>query len=222
MRNVRPLKYIYGGKMMKYKNTFTQVDNGLLEALFRSKLTAAELRVMLFIIRQTAGYHRQSHELSAGFIAKGTGLPVRTVWRVIKRLKKTGFISVASQNGEPNIICLEQDSDSAVTADIPVSGLCVTGGNVTGVTQRNKDKRNKESVSPTLDEVFDYCREMSLSIDAQRFYDYYEAIGWQRNGQPIVNWKAVARNWQASERVQPVVEEVEKDDWGRPIPPEFV
>ena len=77
-------------------------------------------------------------------------------------------------------------------------------------------------MSPSLDDVIEYCHEMSLTIDPQHFFDYYEAIGWQRNGQPILNWKAVARNWQTRERTQPVVEEVEKDDWGRPIPPKYV
>lgn len=53
---------------------------------------------------------------------------------------------------------------------------------------------------PTVDAVKAYCREISSSIDAQRFVDYYQAIGWQKSGRPITDWKAVVRMWDDIER----------------------
>lgn len=53
---------------------------------------------------------------------------------------------------------------------------------------------------PTVDAVKAYCKEINSSIDAQRFVDYYQAIGWQKSGRPITDWKAVVRMWDDIER----------------------
>lgn len=67
---------------------------------------------------------------------------------------------------------------------------------------KSKEKVNKrESVgTPTLEAVQDYCKEIKSKVDAQRFYDYYAAIGWVVNGEPIKDWRAKLRNWEQSEK----------------------
>ncbi len=38
--------------------------------------------------------------------------------------------------------------------------------------------------------------EKRSSLEAKKFYNFYESIGWKLNGKnPITNWKACARNW---------------------------
>ena len=107
--------------------------------------------------------------------------------------------------------------------DPKTSGEMTTSDSGQMTTQERYRERYKEREgTPTLDDVISYCQQMSFTFSPERFFNYYEALGWQKNGQPIMNWKAVARNWQSRERVQPVQEEVEKDDWGRPIPPKYV
>ena len=50
---------------------------------------------------------------------------------------------------------------------------------------------------PTRQEVEDYCAQRGSNIDAQRFYDYYEANGWvQGRGKPIRDWRAAVRTWE--------------------------
>lgn len=49
---------------------------------------------------------------------------------------------------------------------------------------------------PTLEEVVEYVTGKGYQIDPFEFHDYYEAIGWRVNGQPIRSWKAKCNIWQ--------------------------
>ena len=57
-----------------------------------------------------------------------------------------------------------------------------------------------EFVPPTLEEVESYFAANCLRGSASKFYDYYEANGWTRQGFPIVKWEPVARSWSDRER----------------------
>ena len=65
-----------------------------------------------------------------------------------------------------------------------------------------KDRLGKVNSSmrftpPTLDEVKAYVNERGNRIDAQRFYDYYEAAGWKdSSGKSVKNWKQKAITWE--------------------------
>ena len=48
---------------------------------------------------------------------------------------------------------------------------------------------------PSVDEVNMYCQEKGLSIDAQRFVDYYESNGWMVGRNKMKDWRAAVRNW---------------------------
>lgn len=49
---------------------------------------------------------------------------------------------------------------------------------------------------PKLEEVEAYCRERGNSVDAQRWYDYYTANGWQVGKNHMKDWKAAVRTWE--------------------------
>lgn len=57
-----------------------------------------------------------------------------------------------------------------------------------------------EFVPPTLKEVESYFAANCLRGSARKFYDYYEANGWTRQGFPIAKWEPVARSWSDRER----------------------
>ena len=44
-----------------------------------------------------------------------------------------------------------------------------------------------------------YCEERGNIIDAQRFFDYYSALGWVVGDKPITDWKAKVRAWEKTE-----------------------
>lgn len=55
-------------------------------------------------------------------------------------------------------------------------------------------------VPPTLGDVESYFAANCLRGSARKFYDYYEANGWTRQGFPIAKWEPVARSWSDRER----------------------
>lgn len=69
-------------------------------------------------------------------------------------------------------------------------------------------------VKPSVEEIKSYIAEMGYSIDAQRFYDYYESNGWMVGRNRMRNWKAAVRTWGCKERspVRRRVKEIEIPD----------
>lgn len=64
----------------------------------------------------------------------------------------------------------------------------------------NRGGGGAEFVPPTLEEVEAYFAANCLRGSASKFYDYYEANGWTRQGFPIAKWEPVARSWSDRER----------------------
>lgn len=60
----------------------------------------------------------------------------------------------------------------------------------------NAPKRNTPN-KPTKEQIKEYCQERNNGIDADYFYDYYEARGWKyNNNQPMKDFKAAVRTWE--------------------------
>ena len=58
-------------------------------------------------------------------------------------------------------------------------------------------------VKPTLDEVKAYCDERLNNIDPQQFIDFYESNGWRVGSNPMKDWKAAIRTWEARRKNEP-------------------
>ena len=49
---------------------------------------------------------------------------------------------------------------------------------------------------PTHAEIAEYCAEKGISIDIERFLDYFTAQGWRlANGNRMKDWRATVRTW---------------------------
>ena len=56
-------------------------------------------------------------------------------------------------------------------------------------------------VPPTLEQVKSYITERSLSVDAQKFMNYFEAGNWiDSEGKKVKNWKQKLITWDSKER----------------------
>lgn len=52
---------------------------------------------------------------------------------------------------------------------------------------------------PKLEEIKQYCDERGNLIDAQHFFDYYEACGWAvGKGKKMKDWRAAVRTWESN------------------------
>ena len=70
-------------------------------------------------------------------------------------------------------------------------------------TDKEKEKKcnkpQKRFTKPTLEEVQAYCQERNNNVDAQKWYDHYEAVGWKVGKNPMKDWKASVRTWERGE-----------------------
>ena len=66
----------------------------------------------------------------------------------------------------------------------------------TKVSQRRETKR---FTKPSLQDINIFIQELSLSVDAEAFYNYYEANGWMVGKNHMKDWKAAVRNWSKKE-----------------------
>lgn len=64
--------------------------------------------------------------------------------------------------------------------------------------RENREKKPRFS-PPSLDQVTEECKAKGYTFDPEHFISYYESNGWKVGRNPMKNWKAAARNWQARE-----------------------
>ena len=57
----------------------------------------------------------------------------------------------------------------------------------------------KKFQKPTIEQIRAYCKEAGKDIDAEAFFDFYEAKGWVVGRSPMKDWKAAVRNWAKNE-----------------------
>lgn len=77
-------------------------------------------------------------------------------------------------------------------------------------TNKKDNKGKKDNINniytrarekPTVEKIQAYCDERLNGIDAQQFFDYYEARGWKYGtGKPMVDWKAAVRTWERNRK----------------------
>lgn len=75
------------------------------------------------------------------------------------------------------------------TTSVPLSSPYLTSPNQT----------ERVSSAPSLSDAKGYATERGGVVDAQKFHDHYSSVGWMVNGQPVKDWKALMRKWEANE-----------------------
>lgn len=73
-----------------------------------------------------------------------------------------------------------------------------TNQSTTNLSIIKKSNTNKSArfSKPTLEDIKAYCNERGNNVDAEHFYDYYEANGWKVGKNPMKDWKASVRTWE--------------------------
>lgn len=58
----------------------------------------------------------------------------------------------------------------------------------------------KRFIKPTLEEVQAYCKERNNNVDAHKWFNHYEAVGWKVGKNPMKDWRASVRTWERSDK----------------------
>lgn len=68
--------------------------------------------------------------------------------------------------------------------------------------RKGKERKGKEikerivTIPPTFEEVSKYCMERKNRVDAQKWFDHYQAKGWFIGNSKMKDWRAAVRTWE--------------------------
>ena len=70
--------------------------------------------------------------------------------------------------------------------------------NNTSINNTSKKEINKERFKkPSLEDIKEYCLQRNNNVDAQKFFDYYEANNWSDSkGNKVKSWKQKVITWE--------------------------
>ena len=79
-----------------------------------------------------------------------------------------------------------------------LSNIAVNGS--VGKTTPTQSNFGTSVVTPTLEKIQAFVEKNNFTFSSEKFYDYYNAVGWKVRGMPITDWQSLCRSWQARER----------------------
>ena len=104
-----------------------------------------------------------------------------TYWAKIKRIERK----------EENIGQLLENVQQPL-----ISNISISNSNNINIEEK-ENKKNKRFIPPTLEEIQAYIDERNSSVDAQQFYDYFNAGNWvDSKGNKVKNWKQKLITWE--------------------------
>ena len=76
---------------------------------------------------------------------------------------------------------------------VTVTGTVTVTDNVT--VNRKENSKEKRFIKPKLEEIEQFIIDNGFSVDAETFFDFYEAKGWKIGKATMKDWKAAVRTW---------------------------
>ena len=125
------------------------------------------------------------------------GVIVIKHWRIHNYIQKDRYIETKYKDEKAR---LELDENNAYkmtgsNMDTTCIQTVYTGKDSIGKLSIGKNNNGGHFVPPTRDDIAEYCAEKSISIDIDRFLDYYTSNGWKVGRNSMKDWKATVRNW---------------------------
>ena len=81
-----------------------------------------------------------------------------------------------------------------VTDNVTVNGVS-NNPNGLSLTKEKENSKEKRFIKPTLEEIEQFIVDNGYSVDAETFFDFYEAKGWKIGKAPMKDFRAAIRNW---------------------------
>ena len=144
-----------------------------------------------------------------------SGIIVIKHWRINNYLRSDRYQKTIYTDEKQQ---LKVGEDGNYHLGIPSNGIPHMGIPSIGKDSIGKDSIGKESkahkfAKPTPEEIKAYITEKHLSVDADHFYDYYEANGWIVGKTKMKDWKAALRNWSRREAQKPGIVVIPKTEY---------
>lgn len=130
----------------------------------------------------------------------------RTVYDYMKMLEKMEMLRINSNNkfsvvSVENWVFYQEDTEELQHQNTQQTTIKSTIENHTYKNEKECMKNERKIfISPSVDDVADYCRERSNGIDAESFVSFYESKGWMIGKNKMKDWKAAVRTWERTKK----------------------
>lgn len=105
-----------------------------------------------------------------------------TIIAIVKNTKaNTKALSKATQKHS------QKQSSSIAVIDKPIN-----------LEPNNLEQYSKSNrfITPTIEEIKNYCLERNNKVDADKFFDFYSSKGWMIGKNKMKDWRAAVRTWE--------------------------
>lgn len=93
---------------------------------------------------------------------------------------------------------------SAINSANSTDTVTVTDTVTDTVKRENVKEKSSRFSPPTKEEVAEYCRVQELTVNADRFVDFYASKDWYVGKNKMKDWKAACRNWHRSQEKESI------------------
>ena len=203
-----------------HKDNFTMIQNDLLN----DTSISFEAKGFLVYLLSLPDFW----EFSINGLSFSTGLGRTTIMRLVKELKKAGYlVQKRKQDKLGKIVACSWELYETPTVRVthtmakptvwqnhsleePQCGkpAPITSTNNKQVLNKpsTKEKKSKEKkfVPPSLEEVEAYCQSRKSDVDPKKFFEYYQAGNWKdAKGNQVKNWKQKVITWEGRKKKTP-------------------
>jgi len=141
-------------------------------------------------------------------LSQETKLSIQKVRTAISHLKSTGEITQRKAAGAAILTVKNYARFQETTRDITskdhvdsMLSTCYQHQNNNNVRNKERNKKVKEVVLPTFEQIFDFVKREHLNVDAVKFFEHYQKNEWTtREGKPVTDWQALLRRWSSKEQ----------------------
>ena len=200
---------------------YTQTPNLLLDEHLPD-MGYAELKVVLVIVRQTMGWHKETDQLSISQLEEKTGLSNRSVIDGTRKALERGVIHRVRKGSSYSyrMVVKGREEGSHAGGEVASQGVkqvhrgsevsSQVGGEVTSHTKETvKETSTKEKGSahareertkPSLEEVKQYASMNAIPEQlAEKFFYHYESEGWETRHGKVMRWQPRLQKWKVEQ-----------------------
>jgi phage replication O-like protein O len=190
------------------KKGYTKIENSLIEQFCCYRLSGEEWLILWSIIRKTWGWHKEKDRISLAQIQNLTKIHKSSIIRAIKKLLEKKIIHKKA-NGNTSTYSINKDYSAwklftkKLTVNKKANEVSNLVNNSLAKKRHTKNNITKKNISkdiiiekPKIEDIKNYCVENNINIDAEFFFNYYEANGWMMGKNRIKDWRALVKVWE--------------------------
>lgn len=130
------------------------------------------------------------------FIVFDNGVMVITDWQKNNWLDKRRIRETEYIDELKTLVLLNEKYTKKTSAKRMLSEYSIEENSI---EENSIIKERKKFIKPTIEEIKKYCQERKNNIEANKFFDFYEAKNWFIGKNKMVDWKACIRTWEKRE-----------------------